>query len=283
MTTTENENLRDAAWQDPVSRLAGALVRAQQRAEAVEKDATNAFHRYKYASAEAIIAEARAALAAEGLAVFTASVDADPAQRDHVWQGEGNAAWIITPRRIRVVYLLLHESGESMEFVSSTPVIPEKGRPEDKAEFGARTENLGYALRDLLLLPRVADGIPSARDDRASEPKGPAPAPKAPAAAKSAAVPTNGESAPLRSDRLRALLLGKAPAGLGWAKPHAVAWLKKYFGVTTPLQLNEKQLSDAELLLLSRMSSNDEHDPNEYRIRLEQFAAEGRVLTADAS
>ncbi|HEU4368312.1 MAG TPA: ERF family protein, partial [Methylomirabilota bacterium] len=129
-----------------------ALAAAQRRAQAVEKDAQNTFHKYKYASAEAIIAEAREALSAEGLAVFPLSIDRDPTQVDHKW-GEGvdkdgkPDQYIDVPRRVLARYLLLHESGEEREFSSSVPVIPEKGRPEDKAEFGSRTENLGYALR----------------------------------------------------------------------------------------------------------------------------------------
>ncbi|HEU4366785.1 MAG TPA: ERF family protein, partial [Methylomirabilota bacterium] len=124
-----------------------ALAAAQRRAQAVEKDATNAFHKYKYASAESLIAEAREALAAEGLAVFPLSIDRDPGQPGHAWAGEKGDEFIEVPRRILARYLLLHESGEEREFSSSVPVIPEKGRPEDKAEFGSRTENLGYALR----------------------------------------------------------------------------------------------------------------------------------------
>jgi hypothetical protein len=165
--------------------LVRALIAAQRRAKAVAKNAENTFHKYKYASADAIIDEASECLAAEGLAVFPVSVGRDPEQVDHVWQIEKDkngedASFIVTPRRILAVYQLIHESGEEREFRSSTPVIPEKGRPEDKAEFGARTENLGYALRDLLLIPREdqAKETPSARDDRN------APPPRAPAAAR---------------------------------------------------------------------------------------------------
>lgn len=149
----------------PMAALNSALARAVAKAKAVGKDATNKFHNYKYASAEAIIEEAREALSAEGLAVMPVSCDRDPGQPAHVWIGEGDKAEIDIPRRMRIVYRLTHASGESVEISSSCPVLPGNGRPEDKAEFGARTENLGYLLRDLLCLPRVDAEIPSARDD----------------------------------------------------------------------------------------------------------------------
>ena len=53
-----------------------------------------------------------------------------------------------------------------------TPIIPDKGRPMDKAVATARTYALGYMLRDLLLLPRVEPSADvDARDDRGHEPK----------------------------------------------------------------------------------------------------------------
>src|SRR5262249_25519895 len=53
-----------------MGQLAQALGLAQQSCADVEKDAYNAFHRYHYASAEAIIAAAKKALAAAGLALL---------------------------------------------------------------------------------------------------------------------------------------------------------------------------------------------------------------------
>lgn len=150
----------------PGPKVCAALVKAQKTAKAVGKDARNSHHGYSYASSEAIIEEARAALAEAELAVFPVCHDRDPNKPDHSWIGEGDGAFIDAPRRVKTIYLLIHESGETMRFESTAPVIPEKGRPEDKAEFGARTENLAYALRDLLLLPRVDVETPSGRDDR---------------------------------------------------------------------------------------------------------------------
>lgn len=181
--------------------LAAALVAAMKDAEAVGKDARNSFHNYKYASAEAIISEAREALGKNGLTLMPTSLREDTVES----RASGE------PRRIVIKYLLVHSSGESLEVVSSAPVCPEKGRPEDKAEFGARTECLAYTLRDLLLLPRVnEEDLPSARDDRPAPEKKAPPAPKerpapkeatfeaslySPPTAKSAPAPTHGPSA----------------------------------------------------------------------------------------
>lgn len=132
----------------PKIALFTALIAAQKAASAVEKGSKNTFHKYAYASAESIICEAREALSECGLAVITTD-------------------WLVRDERMHVVYLLVHGSGESMEFRTSTAVIPDKGRPLDKAEATALTYNLGYFLRGLLLLPRVEQGTQAdERDDR---------------------------------------------------------------------------------------------------------------------
>ncbi len=71
------------------------------------------------------------------------------------------------------------------------PVLPEKGRPVDKAEATALTYSLGYVLRGLLKIPRTADADDlDQRDDRGRDPtprpparaqqqRKPEPAPKA--------------------------------------------------------------------------------------------------------
>ena len=152
-----------------VAGLCAALVAAQAAARAVAKDATNTFHRYKYASAEAIIAEAREALSGAGLAFLTTGWQfaAAPTGTDG-----GFASGVVG--RVEVSYRLVHMSGETIELASSTPVIPEKGRPADKAEAAALTANLANMLRGLLLLPRDDDQAAiDARDDRNYQPAQP--------------------------------------------------------------------------------------------------------------
>jgi hypothetical protein len=137
------------------SSLAAALVAAQKDADAVSKSSKNTFHGYKYASAEALIAEARESLSENGLALMP-------------------VCWKIVPSevagpssKIVVDYLLMHEAGDTRALQFETSVIPEKGRPQDKAEAAALTLNLGYTLRGLLLLPREDETASvETRDDR---------------------------------------------------------------------------------------------------------------------
>ncbi len=148
-----------------VAGLCAALVAAQAAARAVAKDAQNTFHRYKYASAEAIIAEAREALSGAGLAFLTLGWHFVAAQAGP----DGFPGGVIG--RVEVSYRLVHTSGEAFDMACSTPVIPEKGRPADKAEAAALTANLAYMLRGLLLLPRDDEQAAiDARDDRGYQP-----------------------------------------------------------------------------------------------------------------
>lgn len=138
-------------------KLSAALSKAQQACKAVEKDSRNDFHRYAYASAESIIAEAKMAMAGTGLSVMPHSprmITNGPQQMLH-----------------RAV-TIMHESGESVEMEPiEWPICPDRGRPLDKAYAAAMTTSLAYFLRDLLLMPRVdpSDDI-SGRDDRDREP-----------------------------------------------------------------------------------------------------------------
>lgn len=47
---------------------------------------------------------------------------------------------------------------------------------------------------------------------------------------------------------------------LGWAKPHAVSWLKKYFGVDSTTKLAAAQKKDAIQLLDARLKSESDYD-----------------------
>lgn len=138
--------------------LAGALAKAQQKCQAAPHDAQNSFHKYQYTSSEAVIAEAKRALSGCGLALVPVASTIQPA-------GEG------LHERQRS-FLLLHESGESVEIRQTWPVVPDRGRPLDKAVASADTTSLAYLLRDLLLMPRVdeADDM-NARDDTKHAPQ----------------------------------------------------------------------------------------------------------------
>lgn len=189
--------------------LYAALARAIGRAGAVEKTAENTFHRYKYASAEGLISEARGALAAEGLCVFPRWWKLKP--HAGLEQRTGSDGKSLPPgyfADVEVLYIVAHADGAFMECEAITPVICEKGRPEDKALAGALTYSLGYFLRALLLLPRVDEENDvdqrddsdyqgrQSRDPRQDDRSGhrgatklPDTAPAAKSAAKSAAAP----------------------------------------------------------------------------------------------
>lgn len=160
-----------AMKQDPPA-FAKALVAAQRAAEAVEKKARNEHHNYRYASAESIIDEATGALNGAGIAVRPVWSGLEPGFETEVWVGEGDSAYRAAGRRVVVVIKAVHESGEGVLFESSLFALPSKGRPDDKAELGAKTELLGYMLRDLLQLPRVDAQQPSGRDDTGYEHRG---------------------------------------------------------------------------------------------------------------
>src|SRR5207247_10285919 len=137
---------------ESLKELYAALVEAAANAKAVEKDSTNSYHKYKYASAEAIMDEARGALTSAGLHALTVGWEFVPRAVEATGpDGEARMFGGVAGRMV-VRYRLVHKSGEWLDFELSTPVIPEKGRPEDKAEATALAYNAGYFLRGLLML-----------------------------------------------------------------------------------------------------------------------------------
>lgn len=146
------------------AKLAAALVAAQADAGSVAKDARNEFHRYDYASAEAMIREARDTLSKHGLALLPIGW-ALRARPDAAKEAKGAVGDVLSG------FVLLHSSGEERELAVEWPVVLEKGRPEDKAVAGALTTSLAYLLRGLLLLPREdEEAAPDQRDDRDYDP-----------------------------------------------------------------------------------------------------------------
>lgn len=136
--------------------IAAGLVKAQRATKDVEKDSTNTFHKYKYAAADAIAAEARRVLNLAGLALcrvgwtFSEFTDKSPA-------------------RLNVRYMLVHEDGSTWDLPEvSVPSIPDKGRPEDKADAAALTYSAGYVALGLLQIERVDEHGVDARNDGAT-------------------------------------------------------------------------------------------------------------------
>ena len=131
-----------------------ALGQATATASAVGKRSKNEHHRYQYASSEHVIEEARDALSAHGLSLYCKSAHARPLGTSQAEREDGVVS-TSTQWEAAMVYVLAHSSGESFEIESSTPIMPEKGRPLDKALATAKTYDLAYTLRSLLLLPRL--------------------------------------------------------------------------------------------------------------------------------
>ena len=149
---------------DPV--LASALFKAQGLVETALKTKFNSQQKYSYAPAEEIMVVASEALQKVGLAALVIEAQ----WKDAALQPEvhGGAIGVIA-----VKLLVIHqESGANLIQQTDVPVCPVGGRtsgwarPADKSLFASRTEALGYALRDLLLIPREDVNDVSGRDER---------------------------------------------------------------------------------------------------------------------
>lgn len=136
--------------------LAKALAAARDRCKAAAKDGRNAHHNYAYATADEVIATASAALAGSELGLI-------PTHQELLVLGSGTLAFYALNRTV----LLAHSSGEFVALeVRGWPVLPERGRPLDKAFSIALTTSLSYLLRDLLQMPRGTQDDAAAQDDR---------------------------------------------------------------------------------------------------------------------
>jgi len=148
--------------------LAQALCAARKKVRPIEKDAVNAFHRYKYASADGIIEEALRAMDETGLALVPIRQTID-----------GHEARGANRFELTRHFLLIHTSGETLPVEVVWPIVPdERGRPLDKAAAAAVTLSLAYYLRDLLLMPRVdpAEQVEGREDRPAARPAAARPA-----------------------------------------------------------------------------------------------------------
>lgn len=129
-----------------------AWVRAQKLAINVGKGGWNDFHKYKYASSEDVIARCSHHLGECGLGFSAVN-----------YRVENDA--------LHAEYLLVHgDSGDTVPMSSSTPIVVEKSRPADKATATAKTYDLAYMLRGVLLLARQEEGTGV---DNREDPKNP--------------------------------------------------------------------------------------------------------------
>lgn len=130
-----------------VPKLSAALAAARDRCRGARKDRTNAYHDYAYSSADAVLAAAHAALDGSGLALV-------PVRQALTVAGAGGAALYALDR----VFVLSHASGEWCRLdLDGWPVVPDKGRPMDKAFAIALTTSLAYMVTQLLQMNRDAE------------------------------------------------------------------------------------------------------------------------------
>lgn len=151
---------------DAQSQLQAALAAAILAAHGVAPDKKNDFHKYQYASAESMLAEARESLARNGLALIPQKFELRETGEFEMHDAKGAVIGTLACGTIRREMLLVHAGGGSALLAVDWPWEEEKGRPADKAVAAAATASLKYLLRDLLLLARAEENDMDARDDR---------------------------------------------------------------------------------------------------------------------
>lgn len=160
----------ESLYQIRTKGLAHGLAVAQRVAHSVEKDSKNQHFSYKYASGEAVIGAAKQALAAGDLSFFADKYEVKGLNGENVSMEEVHAGVAV----LHSTYTLLHATGEARTYTSPMMIFPERGRPPDKALAAAKTYDLAYMLRALLLLPRVDENEPdpdNRQNDQNYEPR----------------------------------------------------------------------------------------------------------------
>jgi hypothetical protein len=267
LPATSSANGRPAEQRSGLGNLAAALAKAQAKCKAAAKDAEvrGKTIRYKYTSSEAIIIEAKEALADSGLAPVASAPKLCVV-------GSGSIAAYTMKRNLG----LLHSSGESLPLGElEWPVLCDAYRPLDKAFAGAVTTSLAYALRDLLLMPRVdpADDQAGRNEEQNAQAPPAAQTPPSP-------VPTNppSSSAPPAglTDQQEAELTSLIrETGTDAAK------LLKHFGVPVLKKLTAEAFTHIRGELLRRKSQTQPTAPPTPAVPLlstEQLAALDRAI-----
>lgn len=232
--------------------IAKAIAIAQSKIRRVGHDAKNAHHQYRYTSAEAVIEACIGPMSEAGLGLVQMGWDRLAPVSD-VWcviddKGQTLELRETSSARLRVRYLLVHESGASWELPAITiPVLPEKGRPLDKAEATALTYSLGYTLRGLLRVPRAeGDDDADQRDDRNVERERPQ---RAPQKAPPQKTESDADRGALVDATLALYAAAKSEADLEAAKDSVKVWWK------SRSKAEEKRVSDAAAAARVRVSA----------------------------
>jgi hypothetical protein len=123
--------------------LFSALVRATALARGAIKKGFNNHHKFRFVDTDTMVHLTSNALTDEGLTLMPL--------KDEVVSVVGAAEGQLFIRRS---WLLVHEGGGSILIERDWPIVPERGRPLDKATASGYTSSLNYLLRDLLMVPR---------------------------------------------------------------------------------------------------------------------------------
>ena len=138
------------APKDPQRLILAALQAAQADADQVAREGINVGGGYVYARAEDMIRGAKEVLARHKLAVFPV---ATRTERHPAAHGVGVETYLVR------TWTLVHLTHGTLSLGDHAwPVVPETGRPFDKAWAAADTSSLAYFLRNLLQLPRTEAG-----------------------------------------------------------------------------------------------------------------------------
>jgi hypothetical protein len=137
-----------------ISKIAGALLKAQKAIGAAKKDSVNPFFKAKYADLGAVMEVCKEPLNENGIAILQP---------------------IVSNGDVYVLTTLLHESGE---FISSQLKIAAKQEHDPQAQGSAITYARRYALQSLLSIPSEDDdGEKAMRRDAPAKPPMQAPKP----------------------------------------------------------------------------------------------------------
>lgn len=143
-------------WDEQRKLFSAALAKAVLAVRNAAKDSKNAFHKYAYTSTEGMIVACREALSDNGITLTRC---------------KSSVTMTTDPAMLMCRFIVRHSGGYTELIEIQWPVIPEKGRPFDKALAASLTSSLGYVLRDLLLVPRQdEDEHMDKRDDRTHDP-----------------------------------------------------------------------------------------------------------------
>jgi hypothetical protein len=216
------------------SSLAAALAKARDNCPDVPRNGWNSYHNYKYPTAQDIITAGRKGLKDTGLALILSAPQLDTL---------GNGASQVFSLKRRVA--LAHASGESVDLGELRwPVIPDRGRPLDKALAAACTTSLGELYRDLLQMP----AFDPAEDQAARNDTGEAPA---------AAPATAPASPPSTIDEAQQNVLAHMIRETGTD----IAALCKHYQIRTLHQLTAAKYKEVYDVLAARSKAKTDSAP----------------------